>query len=67
MKLPIFGNNGREVIGYAEGVRSATVAIRRAITVPSGFKLLVWQRSKAWCDMSDLLELPDGFVYSIYR
>jgi hypothetical protein len=63
MKLPIFNNtNGRDIIGYASGLRSATVAIRRLITVPNGSTLYVWRRP---IYMQDLLELPGGFCYSI--
>ena len=65
MKLPIFSSSdGRTVIGHAEGERSASLAIRRLIDVPAGFKLHVWRRRD---DMQDMLELPDGYVYSIYR
>ena len=68
MKLPIFGSDGRTIIGHASGIRSATVILRRLVDVPAGFKLLVWQRSNAGgVDMTEILDLPDGFVYSIYR
>jgi hypothetical protein len=63
MKLPIFSDrDGRTIIGYAEGERSAGIAIRRLLTIPAGFKLRVWRRRD---DMQDMLDLPDGFVYSI--
>jgi len=69
MQLPIFdSSNGRTIIGTATGIRSATVQIRRLITIPAGFTLNVWQRSKADIDMTDMLDLPDGFCYSVsYR
>lgn len=65
MKLPIFDNrDGRTIIGYAEGLRSASVAIRRTINIPAGFKLYVWRRTDT---MRDCLDLPDGYCYSIGR
>ena len=65
MKLPIFSDrDGRTIIGFAEGERSAGIAIRKLLTIPSGFNLRVWRRRD---DMQDLLDLPDGFVYSIYK
>ena len=67
--LPIFdSSNGRTIIGMATGIRSATIQIRRLITIPAGFTLHVWQRSKADIDMTDVCEMPDGFCYSVsYR
>ena len=65
MKLPIFSDSdGRTIIGYANGERSAGIAIRRLLNIPQGFNLRVWRRRD---DMKDLLNLPDGFVYSIYK
>ena len=65
MKLPIFDTrDGRTIIGYAEGERSAGVQIRRLINIPAGFTLYVWKRRN---DMADMLELPVGFCYSIGR
>jgi hypothetical protein len=65
MKLPIFdSSNGRTIIGYANGIRSATVTIRRMVTVPAGFTLRVWQRTDI---MQDFLGLPAGYVYAIGR
>ena len=65
MKLPIYdSSNGRTIIGYADGIRSASLAIRKLVTVPAGFTLRVWQRTDI---MRDCLELPDGYVYSIGR
>ena len=64
--LPIFDSrDGRTVIGHANGLRGAIVAIRRLITVPQRGRLIVWQRSKADIDMRDLLDVPDGFCYAI--
>lgn len=65
MSLPIFDSrDGRTVIGYATGERSANVAIRRLITIPAGFTLHVWRRGS---DMREILGLPDGFVYCIWH
>jgi len=65
MKLPIYdSSNGRAIIGYANGIRSATVTIRRMVTVPAGFTLRVWQRTDI---MQDCLGLPAGYVYTIGR
>jgi hypothetical protein len=65
MTLPIFSSSdGRTIIGHANGERSASLAIRKLVTVPAGFKLAVWKRSD---NMADMLELPIGYVYSIYR
>jgi hypothetical protein len=65
MKLPIFSDSdGRTIIGYADGERSAGIAIRRLLSIPVGFNLRVWRRGS---NMQDLLGLPDGFVYSIYK
>ena len=65
MKLPIFSDSdGRTIIAYATGERSAGIALRRLLTIPMGFNLRVWRRRD---DMQDLLNLPDGFVYSIYK
>lgn len=67
--LPVFSStDGRTVIGMANGVRSAGVLIRKAITIDPQSTLHVWQRSKADIDMTDILDLPDGFCYAIsYR
>lgn len=63
MTLPIFDSrDGRTVIGYASGVRSAGVQIRRLVNIPAGFYLYVWQRDR---DMQEMLDVPAGFVYSI--
>lgn len=65
MKLPIFDSrDGRTIIGYAEGVRSAGVAIRKLVNIPAGWTLYVWKRSDT---MQDCLDLPMGYVYSIGR
>lgn len=65
-KLPIFSPmNGRDVIGFASGIRSATSIIRGLITVDPRCTLHVWQRSKCFIDMTDVLEMPDGFCYAI--
>jgi hypothetical protein len=63
MRLPIFDSrDGRTVIGYATGERSAGLAIRRLVTIPPGFALYVWRRSRFAMDLN---ELADGYVYSI--
>ena len=65
MTFPIFSSSdGRTVIGHANGERSASLVIRRLVDVPAGFKLAVWKRTDT---MADMLELPIGYVYSIYR
>lgn len=61
--FPIFDSrDGRTVIGHATGERSASLKIRKLVDIPKGFNLIVWRRSH---HMIDLLDLPDGFVYSI--
>lgn len=69
MKLPIFDSgDSRTVIGYATGIRSASLQILRLIRVPPGWTLHVWQRSKADVDLTDLCDMPDGFCYALsYR
>jgi hypothetical protein len=63
--LPIFDSrDGRTIIGYAAGERSASLIIRKLINVPTGFTLHVWKRRD---DMADMLDLPIGFVYSIHN
>ena len=66
MNLPIFGGiSNREVIGYAASQRRAEAVVRRTIDVPKGFSLAVWRRDPRICE---ILEAPDGFVYSVsYR
>ena len=58
--IPIFDN--REVIGHASTVKGAISVIKKMITIPRGFHLYVWRRSAL---MQEILDLPDGFVYSI--
>ena len=62
MGYPIFAGNGRTVIGAADGVRFASLKIRRLIDIPKGFVLHVWLRSGS---MADILGLPQGFVYAL--
>jgi hypothetical protein len=65
MKLPIFDSrDGRTIIGHAEGIRSASLAIRKLVTIPAGFTLYVWKRTDI---MQDCLNLPEGYVYCIGR
>lgn len=61
--LPIFSNsNGRDVIGQAKTVKHAERTLRKQLNVSPQMKLEVWRRSPF---MQELLELPDGFCYSI--
>lgn len=61
--LPIFNNsNGRDVIGHAKTIKQADLTLRKKFNVSQQMKLEVWRRSPF---MQDLLELPDGFCYSI--
>jgi hypothetical protein len=63
MKYPIFSSmDGRTVIGFASGIRSATVEIRKLIDIPSGFFLHIWRRNQF---MQEILNLPDGFCYCV--
>jgi hypothetical protein len=63
MKLPVFSSSdGRTVIGYAEGIRSATLVIRRTITIDPAATLYVWKRTDI---MQDCLDLPEGYCYSL--
>jgi len=63
MKLPVFSSSdGRTVIGHATGERSAGLLIRRTITIPAGFVLYVWRRSRFAMDLNGL---ADGYVYSV--
>jgi hypothetical protein len=63
MSYPIFDSrDGRTIIGHADGLRSAGVQLRKMLTIPAGFRLHVWLRTDT---MSDMLDLPVGFVYSI--
>lgn len=65
MSYPIFDSrDGRTVIGRANGVRSAVVQLRKMLTIPAEFSLYVWLRTDT---MSDMLDLPVGFVYSIKK
>ena len=51
--------NHREIIGYAKTVAQAKRIISKAITIPKGFKLQVFERN------TELTGLPAGFVYSV--
>ena len=66
MNLPIFGGAcNREVIGYAASQRRAESVVKRTIDIPKGFTLKVWRRDPR---IREILEAPDGFVYSVsYR
>jgi hypothetical protein len=58
--IPIYEN--RTVIGYANNIASAVRFIRKTVNVHPLFRVNVWRRTDA---MQDILNLPDGFVYSI--
>lgn len=61
MKLPIFNN--RAIVGYASSESQAIKILQRTITVSEGLNLKVWRRS---ADMQSILQLPDGYVYSVH-
>ena len=60
MKLPIFNN--RELIGYACSIVGAKRVITKAMDITRPFSVSVWRRSET---MQDILQLPDGYVYSV--
>ena len=60
--LPIYDN--RTIVGHARSIAHAKKVLARMITIPQGFTLLVWQRSDHICE---ILELPQGYVFSIAR
>lgn len=63
MKYPIFSpTDGRTVIGFANGIRSATMEIRKLISIPNGLVLHVWRRNSL---MQEILNLNDGFCYCV--
>jgi hypothetical protein len=51
--------NHREIIGYAQTIAQAKRIISKAITIPNGFNLQVFERN------TELTGLPSGFVYSV--
>lgn len=60
MKLPIFNN--RELVGYASSIAGAKRVIAKTLDVSPVFTISVWRRSET---MQDILQLPDGYVYSV--
>jgi hypothetical protein len=63
--LPIFSqSNGRTIIGYAATEHSARAQIKKLEHIQQGFSLSVWRRSK---NMQEILQMPDGYVYSISK
>ena len=60
MKLPVM--NGREVLGYATGERSASILIRKRLTVHPQGRLYVWRRQ---AHVAEILDLPDAYVFAI--
>lgn len=59
MKLPIFDH--RTVIGYASTPKQAQSIVKGLLqTIPKGWKVTVKRRN------TDIVELPDGWVYSIH-
>ena len=58
--LPIFDN--RTQIGTASSEKQAERFLRRVLDIHPMFEIKVWRRSNL---IGDLLQLPDGYVYSI--
>jgi hypothetical protein len=57
---PIF--NGREIVGHAKSKQHAEQVIRRAITIPKPFRLVIAERSDILCE---IYNSKAGFIYSI--
>lgn len=58
--IPIFDN--RTQIGAASSQKHAERFLRRTLNIHPMFEIKVWRRSNL---IGDLLQLPDGYVYSI--
>lgn len=58
--IPIFNN--RTQIGTAASEKQAERFLRRTLDIHPMFQIKVWRRSNL---IGDLLQLPDGYVYSI--
>jgi hypothetical protein len=57
---PIF--DGREIVGHARNKRHAEQVIRRLITIPKNFRLVVTERSEL---LREIYNSEAGFIYSI--
>lgn len=57
---PIFNN--RTQIGTAASEKQAERFLRQTLGIHPMFQIKVWRRSNL---IGDLLQLPDGYVYSI--
>jgi hypothetical protein len=57
---PIF--DGREIVGHARNKRHAEQVIRRLITIPKNFRLVVTERSEL---LREIYNSDAGFIYSI--
>jgi len=57
---PIF--NGREIVGHARNKQHAEKVIRRLITIPKNFRLVVTERSDV---LREIYNSESGFIYSI--
>jgi hypothetical protein len=62
MNYPIF--DFRTCIGYAKTQKQADRIVRGIISIPAGFTLNVRMRPQY---VSDILQLPQGFVYDLYK
>ena len=61
MKKPIF--NHREIIGFASNAKQAERVIRKQLqAIPDTFQVIVKERSEL---MREILDSPEGFIYSI--
>jgi hypothetical protein len=58
--IPIFDN--RTQIGTAPSEKQAERFLRQTLDIHPMFQIKVWRRSNL---IGDLLQLPDGYVYSI--
>ncbi len=57
---PIF--DGRRIVGHAKNKRHAEQVIRRLITIPKNFRLVVAERSDV---LREIYNSESGFIYSI--
>ena len=65
MKLPVMTyatGQGYTVIGYATGIRSATVVFRMLLDIPKNATLYVFERSSL---MQEINGGPSGYVHAI--
>jgi hypothetical protein len=59
-QIPIYDN--RAIVGYASSIKGAEKVLRSALTIHPKMSLSVWRRPQ---HLQEILELPDGFVYSV--